>query len=153
MMRFTDLLISGDFACGAMYYADRYPEHEQTNLFVIPVIIVAHQQKAHAIVDTGSPWCVFDPNIIDFGAIQDDDTIQRERLMIRGTVYEGRLLRVGVRLDADTGEPLEVDATAFIPDLDDDEWLHPNFIGMEGLLSRICFAVDPYENTFYFGTV
>jgi len=30
-------------------------------------------------------------------------------------------------------------------------WSYPNFLGLDGFLSRIRFAVDPTENVFYFG--
>jgi hypothetical protein len=50
---------------------------------------------------------------------------------------------------ADTGEPLDVPATVFVtPD-----WPGPNFLGYQGLLQRIRFAVDPESNRFYFGPI
>jgi len=33
------------------------------------------------------------------------------------------------------------------------DWPGPNFIGYEGLLQRIRFAVDPETNLFYFGQI
>ncbi len=61
----------------------------------------------------------------------------------------GALYRVPVKLLADEGEPLQMEATVFLsPD-----WQGPNFIGYEGLLQRIRFAVDPQANQFYFGGV
>jgi len=64
--------------------------------------------------------------------------------LIRGTLHRGP-----IRLHADEGEPLDVDATVFIsPD-----WQGPNFLGYEGFLQRIRFAVDPETNLFYFGRI
>jgi hypothetical protein len=47
---------------------------------------------------------------------------------------------------------LDIEATVFIPNLSvDEEWLYPNFIGLDGFLNRIRFAVDPASNLFFFG--
>ncbi len=63
--------------------------------------------------------------------------------------FGGRLYRGLITLPVDEGEPLDVDATVFIsPD-----WRGPNFLGYEGLLQRIRFAVDPESNLFYFGRI
>ena len=46
----------------------------------------------------------------------------------------------------------EIEATFFIPKLAPGEvWPWPNFLGLEGFLSRLRFAVDAAENVFYFG--
>jgi len=63
--------------------------------------------------------------------------------------FAGMLHRGLITLSADHGEPLDVDATVFLsPD-----WRAPNFIGYQGLLQRIRFAVDPENNLFYFGRI
>ncbi len=60
----------------------------------------------------------------------------------------GALYREALRISADEGEPLDVEATVFVsPD-----WPGPSFIGYQGLLQRIRFAVDPETNLFYFGS-
>ncbi len=62
-------------------------------------------------------------------------------------MIQGALYREMLRIPADEGEPLDVEASVFLsPD-----WRGPNFIGYQGLLQRIRFAVDPGENLFYFG--
>jgi hypothetical protein len=59
-----------------------------------------------------------------------------------------------MRLPADGGEDLEVDGTAFVPTLaPGDPWPLPDFLGLAGFLQRVRFAVDPAENTLYFGRV
>ena len=63
--------------------------------------------------------------------------------------FAGTLYRGLITLTVDEGEPLEVDAMVFLtPD-----WRGPNFLGYEGLLQRIRFAVDPESNLFYFGRI
>ena len=57
-----------------------------------------------------------------------------------------------MRLEASLGEDLDVDATVFVPRLEPgDIWNYPNFIGWDGFLNRIKFAIDPTESAFYFG--
>lgn len=109
----------------------------------------------HAIVDTGAPWCVIDPAIArQVGAVAHADYEPDEKLMIRGMLYKGRLLRMGISLEAEQGHSLNIGATVFVPMLrPGDTWPHPNFIGLDGFLSRIRFAIDPAENTFYFGPI
>ncbi len=64
-------------------------------------------------------------------------------------MFQGALYRLPVRIHADEGESLEVEATVFLsPD-----WPGPNFVGYQGLLQRIRFAVDPETNLFYFGQI
>jgi hypothetical protein len=64
--------------------------------------------------------------------------------LIRGDLY-----RIPLVLFADDGQDLGVDATVLLsPD-----WTGPNFLGYQGLLQRIRFAVDPETNLFYFGQI
>ena len=52
-------------------------------------------------------------------------------------------------LHADEGESLDVEATVF----QSPDWRGPSFLGYQGLLQRIRFAVDPETNLFYFGQI
>ena len=51
------------------------------------------------------------------------------------------------------GEGLTVDVTAFVPEAEFTEaWgLLPSYLGLNGCLDRLRFAVDPVTDTFYFG--
>ncbi len=100
------------------------------------------------VVDTAASWCVFKP---DVAALLDhfDRLPDVVALSTRLGVFRGRLYRGFITLMADEGEPLEVQATVFVaPD-----WPGPNFLGYQGFLQRIRFAVDPESNTFYFGRI
>jgi hypothetical protein len=72
---------------------------------------------------------------------------EKVALSTRFGLLRGSLYRVPVRLPADEGDPLDLEATVFFSP----EWRGPSFVGYEGLLQRIRFAVDPEENLFYFG--
>jgi hypothetical protein len=65
----------------------------------------------------------------------------------------GNLYRIGVVFPADEGNDIMIDATVFVPD---QEWQeswgeHPGYIGLEGCLERMRYAVDPGNDQFYFG--
>lgn len=70
-------------------------------------------------------------------------------LSTRLGVVRGALYRGVVTIPADEGDSLDVEATVFVsPD-----WQGPSFVGYQGLLQRIRFAVDPEMNLFYFGRI
>jgi len=103
-------------------------------------------------MDTGSTWCILNPNIVTLlGDMVEETYKPTEPLIIRGIRYEGRLVRVAIRLYAEVGTDLEIEATAFVPTLSaEDKWDVPDFIGLTGFLQRIRFAVDPRQNLLYF---
>ncbi len=152
MARFSQWLVSGEFASGVIYYQDSYPGQEQSARIVFP-IVVAQTVPLLTIIDTGAPWCILDPTMMsDLGLIREENYLSETTIVIRGIYYQGRLQRTDITLPADEGENLDIEATVFVPRLAPDEsWVHPNFIGLDGLLNRIRFAVDPAENAFYFG--
>ncbi len=153
MAQFSPLLISGDFAQGVTRYRDHYPGEAELARMVLPVTVEG-RLIVHAVVDTGAPWCILAPEIIrQIGMTAQINYEADRRLLLRGIWYEGRLLRMRLGLQAENaGDDLEVEATVFVPTLALEEiWLHPNFIGLDGFLNRIRFAVDPTENAFYFG--
>jgi hypothetical protein len=106
------------------------------------------------VLDTGSPWCILNPFQanqleIDYRAICQP----YENFIIRGVRFNGWLCEgIPITLEANRGTDLESPGTVFIPELDPTQvWDLPNFIGLSGFLERIRFAVDPFENHFYFG--
>jgi hypothetical protein len=61
---------------------------------------------------------------------------------------------VPVTLVATGGESLTFEATAFLPETETQgDWALPSFLGWQGCLERIRFAVDPAEEVFYFGAL
>lgn len=152
-MRFIDPLSSCGFASGAMSYRDHAPGRTFPSQIVLPVKL-ANQIVITAIVDTGSTWCIVDPEIIALLGKAVEETYDPGELIIRGVRYQGRLVRLSMRLQAEQGSDLEIEATVFAPNLQQDQAeALPNFIGLEGFLQRVRFAIDPSENTFYFGQV
>ena len=107
-----------------------------------------------AIVDTGAPWCILDPDMAVLIASHEKEETGNIRLIVRGDTFDGELYRIPVTLTADEGENLTLDSTVFVPTLEQGvAWPHPNFLGLDGFLHRLRFAVDPEENAFYFGVL
>ncbi len=151
MGQFDQPLFASGFASGLVYYEDQYPGQDPTARIILTVT-VAGLHTVPAIADTGAPWCLLDADILVEIEPEQVDSLPTERLAIRGMSYQGRLTRLIVSLRADVGEDVDLEATVFVPILKPGEtWNVPNFIWLQGLLSRIRFAVDPTENVFYFG--
>ncbi len=142
------------FAQGATPYLDYYPDDKYTggaSRIVLNVYLADH--PISVVIDTGAPWCVIDP--AEINKINNQVSLIHKLdipFYIRGTAYTGRLYHVPIRLQSSMGVSLDIESTTFVPDLPtDEEWPHPNFIGLDGFLNRIRFAVDPAKNLFFFG--
>lgn len=151
MPRPTVSLLPSDFVTGSLSYYERYSDTDTTLRIVLPILLDG-QLSVEAIVDTGTPWCIFPPETMAFLGFTAESMQDEASLSIRGMVYNGYLVRMMIRLEAEQGDNADIDATVFVPDLHpDDVWDIPHFIGLDGLLNRIRFAVDPQQNMFYFG--
>jgi hypothetical protein len=109
---------------------------------------------ASAVVDTGGAYLILNPEVADRLRLGRDAIIHRDRLLIRGMSCWGTVYRVPITLPATAGEPLTFEATAFVPELEYGEtWPLPSYLGWQGCLDRIRFAVDPADEVVYFGAV
>lgn len=119
-------------------------------------LFVAVEVEGHptlAVVDTGGAYLILDP---EFAALLNlgHAVVHRERLLIRGIVCAGAVHRIPVTLRATAGEPLTFEATVFVPEMEHGEtWPLPSYLGWQGCLDRIRFAVDPADEVVYFGAV
>lgn len=138
------------FATGAIRYDYRpATKNETTNRMIMQVGV--ENILAEAVVDTGAPYPVIAPRIAREVGLDRVTPLEREVMLIRGIRMEGGIVRLNMTLPADVGEDLTVDATAFIPDREEYWGNFPSFIGQIGFLERIRYAVDPANDTFYFG--
>ncbi len=139
------------FANGRLIYDDGQPEAAADARIMIQVQIAG--QPVRAMVDTGAPYVILDPELaLDFG-LQPGTALETTRMRLGYFRFTGTLHRLDIELPADEGESLSVQATVFVPRLlPGDEWRDkPNFIGLS-LLDRIRYAIDPPPNSaFYFG--
>ena len=98
------------------------------------------------MIDTGAAWSILRPEIaglLNFPIDQKDDII----LDTRFGRLKGTLQKIGMKLPAECGESLDMEATFWISD----EWPGPNVIGWNGLLNHLRFGIDPYLYQFHFG--
>ena len=100
----------------------------------------------YAIVDTGTPYCIFDTELSEALGLSFEDG---ESVTLRTAYGEvtGTIQRLMIELVAEQGDSLAIDASVFVTDY----WTYGNFLGYSGLLERIRFAFDPGTNSFYFG--
>ncbi len=133
---------------GAAQYSDHAPGDPNVRI-VVPCR--ANEMTFDAILDTGAPWNVINPEL---AAILEGEEVEEDvKILIRGVARTGPLVRSQFHLLADEGDSLEVDGTFFVPRQaeDDRPWSAPNFLGLQGTLSRIRFAIDPGRSTWHFG--
>jgi hypothetical protein len=138
------------FATGSAFYVDADSAHPHLDpRILVRLSLGLLPRPLLAVVDTAAHWCLFEPEV-GFVLRQIFRPIEiRVSLSTRlGSIY-GDLYRIPIVLVADDGQDLDVEATVLLsPD-----WRGPNFIGYQGLLQRIRFAVDPETNLFYFGQI
>jgi len=138
------------FATGAIGYQYRpVTENETTNRLLLQVDV--ENVLAEAVVDTGAPYSIIAPRIARMAGLNQVKPLERITMLVRGMRLEGKTIRLGMTLRAEVGENLTVDATAFIPDVEEYWGEFPSFIGQNGFLDRIRYAVDSSTDMFYFG--
>ncbi len=101
------------------------------------------------MVDTAAPWCIFDSEVGEMLQEHFEPVSREVSLSTRLGLFRGSLYRAPLAFPATTGGPFEVESTVFVSP----NWPGGNFLGYEGLLQRIRFAVDPESNLFYFGQI
>lgn len=103
------------------------------------------------VVDTGGTWIVVDPDVAAVAGIEPADDDREAELVVRGSVWRGRLVRASATFLAEHGDNLVIEGSFFVPQRDPgDEWRAPSFLGWSGCLEHLRFAVDPQRRTFSF---
>lgn len=138
------------FACGAVTFAYRpATASDRTNRIIIPIEI--ESISTYAVVDTGAPYFVCAPEItsqFNFNAVS---SLGPSQLQIRGHDVHGHLHRLTLRLIADDGESIDIDATAFVPVTDEWPGGLPCFLGLNECMDRMHVGIDPEHEMFHFG--
>lgn len=135
------------FTSGALHYLDHHPQDGiATPRIVIKVGVGVIETEA--IVDTGGLFFICDAGILALGECELGAALEKHRLNVRGYVFDGNLYRMPITLLAQVGESIPFEATTFVPR---GFWPFPSFLGLQGCLEFIRFAVDPAANMFYFG--
>jgi hypothetical protein len=138
-------LKEGTFCSGVVRYLDHDPleRHPQARIW-IEVGAGSPEIRWLAMVDTAAAWCIVQPAVAEALSLSSRP---EHALSTRLGVARGELHRVPLSLHADEGRSLIVEATLFCSM----EWLGPSFIGYQGFLERVRFAVDPANRRFFFG--
>jgi hypothetical protein len=143
------------FATGAVSYNYRpVTEHETAPRLVVEIEIEG--LRTDAIVDTGGIFLLCPPAVANRLGLDERAALGEEIVMVRGSRVTGKLHRVTLTLLAEEGQNLSVEVTALIPtERRDEAWVHdlPCFLGLQGCLERLRFAVDRTAEKFYFGPV
>lgn len=125
---------------------------QDANRLLIPVSVEGIFIRA--VVDTGGVYLVIEPSIAEELELNPQNAIDTDTLTIRDRKVPGYLYRVNLQIQAEEGEDLLQEVTAFIPSMTIEDWGEiPTFLGLTGCLEFLKFAVDPAENQFYFASV
>lgn len=137
----------GVFAVGRIAYTLLPPDNPKLNLR-----LEIEGVLSLAVVDTAAPYLVCSLALgeqldLSKAAHLGSAEIRTYRGIIRGALY-----RLSVKLIATEGSSAQFEATAVVPEPDQDHWRDaPTFLGFQGCLERVRFAIDPSEDRFYFG--
>ena len=146
MLRHDDGTI---FACSQTSYTDQIGEHPESRIYVL--VQFDTLPKTFAVLDTGAPWSILnEEQAKELNPNYKDEAIGTRKLNIRGEKTEGVLIRLPVTICAEQGVDIVIEGTVFVPQNERDL---PNFIGLDGFLNRIKFAINPQSNVFYFGPI
>jgi hypothetical protein len=144
------------FATGVMDYEFRPTDTGENNLRII-LRITVEDIPALAVLDTGGPYLIIAPFVADRLGFDPEASLGIDSIKIRGVQYSGNLYREDIMLTAKEGASITFQATAFVPDANQEEkWGKlPTFLGIENCLERIRFALDPNPDApkFYFGAL
>ena len=138
-----------EFASGVSTYLEEDPslESSQRSIHVSIALQGDVLIEVLARLDPAAPWVVLNSELNRQIGLHADAT----RIVAMQTALglkRGSLERFPVTLLAEQGDPLEIDATLFVCD----DWEGSNFLGYNGFVDRIRFAVDPKTEKFYFGS-
>jgi hypothetical protein len=141
------------FATGAMEYQFRPIPPDRVNDRIL-LNIKLNRIPALAAVDTGAPYVIIAPHIASRIGFDPAYSLEKTKVNIRGIDFHGFLDKVNVELPAslEMGYGCSFEVTAFYLALEEkDKWGNlPNFLGIKHCLEKICFALDPSTETFYF---
>lgn len=140
------------FSQGACHCLISPLDNSCLNRIILQVNIEGIEDKA--VIDTGGAYLICSREISDYlrPSLMPEDISQE--IQVRGLNIKGTLHRFTLRLLADEGNgvDIDIDATALVPESNSSHNL-PTILGLMGCLERLKFAVDPSDDTFYFGDI
>ena len=140
-----------NFSSGRAGFQDTSSPHSGRSARVLVKVAVEGMDEPFlALLDTAAEYSVLDREIATEVGLASSEG-DRITLSHRGGSTPGKLVRTTMRMLADEGEDLVVEATVFVPDHNWAPTGYRNFIGYIGFLERVKLGLDPQENHVYFG--
>ncbi len=140
------------YAIGAAPYTYAPVTARETTPRIILTVRI-NDFETQAFVDTGG-MMIISPEIATHLGLDLTDADPAPNFLWRRDTLSGVYTRVALTLLADIGYSLDIETMAFVPKLTPNQaWPEdfPCILGMWGCLERLRFAVDPTDETFYFG--
>ncbi len=150
LLRFADGTL---FATGAAPYAYRPVTARESAPRVVLTVRLGDIETS-AFLDTGGVYLLCAPPLARRLGLNPQDGIPTPPLQLGRGRFDGALHRIGLTFIAADGDDLSIESTVFVPLLKlGEQWPEdfPCILGMQGCLERLRFAVDPNDDTFYFG--
>lgn len=97
------------------------------------------QPEELAMLDTGAQWTLIGSEHIELLGDELGEGLETITMSTRLGRFQGTLHRLPIRLLADRGTDITVDATCLALN----QWSGPNILGFSGFLERLRFALDP----------
>jgi hypothetical protein len=137
------------FCTGRARFLDAQPGRPaRTSSVYVRVLPEGAQFEVVALLDTGARWSILEePVARELGLLNAERERHEETLNTRFGNITGFVTRVPMTLVAEEGPSLEVEATVFVSA----DWPAGTFLGYQGCLERVNFAVDSASQTFFFG--
>jgi hypothetical protein len=138
------------FAASRARFLDKEPASQERSAKIYVTVEFPGLSHSLAQLDTGAAWSVLDLATAEALELLDGDG-DRERMRTHVGIVEGKLERVPLKLFAEEGDSLAIEATFLVSR----DWPGRTFLGYTGLLDRVRIALDPSpgKNWFYFGEV
>lgn len=137
------------FSTGKATFLDQ-PESsaEPTSKIWVRIVPDSLDGEILAQLDTGAAWSILEAEVAEALSLLDGQG-EPVNLKTRYGTINGRLERTRIDIVAEQGDSLSIDATVFISP----QWPGGSFLGFNGLLDHIRFAIDPRDNSFHFGSM
>lgn len=136
------------FASGAAGYSSNPGIGTWSRIMISIRIEGTRTLETTAMVDTAAPYMVCRRDVADSVGLKYSEFGETDEINIRGVTVEGSLHRVPLSFLAEQGDDLTIEASVFVPRYIE---LPHSFIGLTSCLESVFFAVDPFQEMFYFG--
>lgn len=137
------------FSTGKATFSDQAESSaEPTSKIWVRIVPDSLGGEILAQLDTGAAWSILEAEVAEALSLLDGQG-EPVSLKTRYGPINGRLERTRIDIIAEQGDSLSIDATVFVSP----QWPGGSFLGFNGLLDHIRFAIDPRDNSFHFGSM